>query len=146
MRSKMTIESLTEKPTSVKSAAKNRQTDFPLEDGKKRQRDQNVVENGDNRARRVCPVVAKSNKKQNPDQSEKRRDNGLVTKLRAGDRTDRIGSDDFVSGRFDRPVKVAAPSASLPKVSRAFLTKQRPGFVESSGHSCHVLGPTITEF
>ena len=44
----------------------------------------------------VRPVVTESDKKQNTDAAQKRRRNGLVAKLRTGDRTDRVGSYNFV--------------------------------------------------
>src|SRR5215213_7195886 len=78
----------------------NRQTDFPLKDRKERQRDQNIVKNGDHSTGGVRPIVSKRDKEQDADQSEEGCNNSLVTQLSSGHRAHRVGTDDLVSGTF----------------------------------------------
>src|SRR3712207_3887630 len=70
------------------------------------ERDEHVVEDGDDGRRAVGPLEAEGDVEEDADEREQRDGDGLVAQLRAGDRADRVHPDDLPVGTLG---ELAAP-------------------------------------
>ena len=86
----------------------DRQVDLELEDGEEAERDEHVVEDGDDGGSAVSPLEAEADVEQYAYKREQRHLHGLYAEGLAGDRADGVRADDLEGVAFRREVVVNA--------------------------------------